>query len=169
MENHTACPSTKEYAIALLSCIDQVMERMQLARLKFLTGPLHPSIVGGLEGKSTSDAVETVVGMASDACYNRSGPRTLNLMHCYAIFIDYKKAFELADLNSTLHLLAVDKGKVLSASDRSLPKDRDFKITMVAYADDFVIISNHADVPHLLSSALSKLETVYRSTLPKQK
>ena len=198
--------------IALLSCIDKVMESMQLARLKFLTGPLHPSLVGGLEGKSTADAVATVVGMASDARYKRSGPRTLNLMHCYAIFIDYEKAFELADPDSILHLLAVDKGikghllgwlkdflqnrkgytrvqgeesdifplyqgtpqgsvlspflfnilmdKVLSVLDRSLTKDRAFKITMVAYADDLVLISNHADAPHLLSSALSKLETV---------
>jgi len=34
--------------------------------------------------------------------------------------------------------------KVLSVLDRSLTKDRAFKITMVAYADDFVLISNHA-------------------------
>ena len=96
--------------IALLSCIDKIMESMQLARLKFLTGSLHPSLVGGLEGKSTSDAIATVVGMASDARHKRSGPRTLNLMHCYAIFVDYEKAFELADPNAILHLLAVTKG-----------------------------------------------------------
>ena len=198
--------------IALLSCIDKVMESMQLARLKFLTGPLHPSLVGGLEGKSTSDAIATVVGMASDARHKRSGPRTLNLMHCYAIFIDYEKAFELADPNSILHLLAVDKGikghllgwlkdylhnrkgytrvqgeesdifplyqgtpqgsvlspflfnilmdKVLSVLDKTLSKERAFKITTVAYADDLVLISNHADAPHLLSSALAKLESI---------
>ena len=85
--------------IALLSCIDKIMESMQLERL-----------VGGLEGKSTSNAIATVVGMASDARHKRSGPRTLNLMHCYAVFVDYKKAFELADSNVILHLLAVDKG-----------------------------------------------------------
>ena len=83
---------------------------MQLARLKCITGPLHRSLAGGLGGKSTADAVETLVGMASDACYNRSAPRTLNLTHCYAFFIDYGKAFELADPDSILHLLAVDKG-----------------------------------------------------------
>ena len=188
------------------------MESMQLARLKFLTGPLHPSLVGGLEGKSTSDAIATVAGMASDARHKRSGPRTLNLMHCYAIFIDYEKAFELADPNSILHLLAVDKGikghllewlkeflhnrkgytrvqgeesdifplyqgtpqgsvlspflfnilmdKVLSVLDKTLSKERAFKITTVAYADDLVLISNHADAPHLLSSALAKLESI---------
>ena len=198
--------------IALLSCIDKVMESMQLARLKFLTGPLHPSLVGGLEGKSTSDAIATVVGMASDARHKRSGPRTLSLTHCYAIFVDYEKAFELADPNVILHLLAVDKGitgnllgwlkdflsnrkgytrvqgeesdifplyqgtpqgsvlspflfnilmdKALSVLDKSLKKDRSFKITTVAYADDLVLISNHADAPHLLTLALSKLETV---------
>ena len=198
--------------IALLSCIDKVMESMQLARLKFLTGPLHPSLVGGLEGKSTSDAIATVVGMASDARHKRSGPRTLNLMHCYAIFIDYEKAFELADPNVILHLLAVDKGikghllgwlkdflsnrkgytrlqgeesdvyplyqgtpqgsvlspflfnilmdKALSVLDKSLKKERAIKITTVAYADDLVLISNHADAPHLLTLALSKLESI---------
>ena len=61
---------------------------MQLAPLKFLTGSLHPSLFRGLESKSTYDAIATVVG----------------------IFIDYEKAFELADPNSILHLLVVDKG-----------------------------------------------------------
>ena len=64
---------------------------MQLARLKFLASPLHPSLVGGLEGKITSYALATVVGMASDAHHKRSGPRTLDLMHFYDIFIDYEK------------------------------------------------------------------------------
>ena len=50
--------------------------------------------------------------------------------------------------------------KALSVLEKSLKKDRSFKITTVAYADDLVLISNHADAPHLLTLALSKLETV---------
>ena len=58
--------------IAHLSCIDKVMESMQLARFKFLTGPLQPSLVGALERNSTSDAIATVVGIASVAPHKRS-------------------------------------------------------------------------------------------------
>ena len=198
--------------IALLSCIDKIMESMQLARLKYLTGPLHHNLMGGVAGKGTEDAIATVVGMASDARNKRSGRRTLNLLHCYAVFIDYEKAFELADPNCILHLLAVDKGikghllgwlkdflsdrkgytkvqgeesdimplyqgtpqgsvlspflynilmdKVLTVMEATLGKETSIKITIMAYADDLVLISNHADAAYILTHALGKLESV---------
>ena len=196
--------------IALLSCLDKIMERMILARLKFLVGPLHPNLMGSTEGKGTSHAIATVISMASDARHRRSGPRTLNLKHCFAVLIDYEKAFELADPTSILHLLSVDKGikghllgwlrdfltdrkgytrlqgeeseifplyqgtpqgsvlspylfnilmdKVLTVLDAAMGKQRSPKLSVIAYADDLVLISNHADAPHLLTAALGKLE-----------
>ena len=148
--------------------------------------------------------------MASDARHRRSGPRTLNLKHCFAVLIDYEKAFELADPTSILHLLSVDKGikghllgwlrdfltdrkgytrlqgeeseifplyqgtpqgsvlspylfnilmdKVLTVLDAAMGKQRSPKLSVIAYADDLVLISNHADAPHLLTAALGKLE-----------
>jgi len=50
--------------------------------------------------------------------------------------------------------------KVVSSLEKSLGKERSLKVTIVAYADDLVLISNHADAPHLLCNALSKLESI---------
>ena len=96
--------------IALLSCLAKVMERMILSRLRFLIGPLHPNLLGSTKGKGTTDAIATLTKMASDAKYNRSGPKTNALKICLAIFIDFEKAFELANITSLLSILCNDKG-----------------------------------------------------------
>ena len=96
--------------IALLSCIAKVMERMILNRLRFLIGPLHPNLMGCTKGKGTTDAIATLTKMASDAKYRRSGPRSQSLKLCLAIFIDFEKAFELANITTLLGILATDKG-----------------------------------------------------------
>ena len=44
--------------------------------------------------------------------------------------------------------------KTLFVLDKSLKKEHSFRITSVAYAD------NHRDAPHLLTIALSKLESI---------
>lgn len=134
------------------------------------------------------------------------------MKHCFAIFIDYEKAFELADPKSILHTLTVDKGvngsilgwlqdflshrkgytivqgqesdvfslfqgtpqgsvlspylfnilmdKVLTVLYKTLGEDRAPKVTVISYADDLVLISNHADAPSLLTNALSNLESI---------
>ena len=204
LESYSICPCTQEHSRGVqTNSTSQLywknIESMKLARIIFLIGSLHPKLVGGLEGKSTSDAIATIVGMASHIRHEWSGPRTRNLRHCYAIFI-------------ILHLLAVDKGikgnlsgwlkdflsnrkgntreqgeesdifplyqgisqgsvlspflfyilmdKALSVLDKSLEKERSFKITTVTYADNLVLISNHAYAQHLLTLALAKLETI---------
>jgi len=96
--------------IALLSCLAKVMERVILNRLKFLIGPLHPNLMGCTKGKGTTDAIATLTKMASDAKHRRSGPKTNSLKHCLAVFIDFEKAFELANITSLLDILCTDKG-----------------------------------------------------------
>ena len=86
------------------------MERMILNRLRFLIGPLHPNLMGCTKGKGTTDAIATLTKMASDAKYRRSGPRSQSLKLCLAIFIDFEKAFELANITTLLGILATDKG-----------------------------------------------------------
>ena len=96
--------------IALLSCLAKVMERMILARLKFLIGPLHPNLMGCTQGRGTQDAIATLGSIASDAKHRRSGPSTNTLKSCFAIFIDFEKAFELANITTILDILCTDKG-----------------------------------------------------------
>jgi ribonuclease HI len=198
--------------IALLSCIDKIMEKMILARLKHLIGPLHDNLMGCTEGRGTADAIATVVSIASDARHNRSGLKTLKRKSCYSVFIDYEKAFELADPSSILHLLTTDKGikgnllgwlqdfltdrrgftivqgassdvlplhqgtpqgsvlspylfnilvdKLLSTLENSLGPDLASKITVLSYADDLVLISNHSLAPAVLTKALQLLESI---------
>ena len=86
------------------------MERVILNRLKFLIGPLHPNLMGCTKGKGTTDAIATLTKMASDAKHRRSGPKTNSLKHCLAVFIDFEKAFELANITSLLDILCTDKG-----------------------------------------------------------
>ena len=196
--------------IALLSCIDKIMERMVLARLKFQVGPLHPSLVGCTQGRGTTDAIATLAKLASDARHGRSGPTTNSLLHCFALFVDYKQAFELANSTTILHILSTDKkvqgnmlawlqdylssrrgyttvqnsvsdplefengtpqgsilspflfniliDKLLRIIEDSLGKELSHKVTIVAYADDLVIMSNHIHAPVLLNKAIDMLE-----------
>ena len=96
--------------ISLLSCLAKVMEKMILSRLRFLIGPLHLNLLGSTKSKGTMDAIATLTKMASDAKYYRSGPSTNALKICIAIFIDFEKAFELANITSLLSILCNDKG-----------------------------------------------------------
>ena len=196
--------------IALLSCICKVMERMVLARLKFQVGPLHPNLVGGVTGRGTTDAIATVTKLASDARHRRSGPTTQSLKHCYALFIDFEKAFELANSEAILHILAAEKGikgnmlawlsdflvgrkgytivqgvesdplvlengtpqgsvlspflfnilidYLLQIIEVQLGPSLVPKLTIIAYADDIVLVSNHAFASLILSKAAYALE-----------
>ena len=196
--------------IALLSCVDKVMERMILARLKYKVGPLHDNLMGCIQGKGTADAIATLAKLASDATHRRSGPINLCLKACYAIFLDYEKAFEMADPTTILHILAVDKGisgkvlgwikdfltnrkgyssvqgvhsdtfplfngtpqgsvlspylfnilmdKLLTALDESLGPDLNRKLTVISYADDILLVSNHFAAPMILRKAIGHLE-----------
>ena len=196
--------------IALLSCIDKVLERMVLARLKFKTGPLHNFLMGGSQGKGTADAIATVISMASDAKHRRTSNKNLAIKQCLAVFIDFEKAFELADPLAILHILASDKGikgnllgwlqdfltgrqgyttvqgiksdilplfqgtpqgsvlspflfnilmdKLLVCLEKQLGKELMDKIVTMAYADDLVLISNHAHSQLILSKALHLME-----------
>ena len=196
--------------IALLSCVEKVMERMILARLKFRVGPLHVNLMGCIQGKGTMDAIATLAKLASDANHRRSGPINLALKACYAIFLDYEKAFEMADPTTILHILSADKGvtgkvlgwikdfltnrkgfayvqgersdifplfngtpqgsvlspylfnilmdKLLNVLDESLGPDLNRKLTVISYADDILLVSNHFAAPMILKKALGHLE-----------
>ena len=196
--------------IALLSCIDKIMERMVLARLKYQVGPFHPNLVGGVSGRGTTDAIATVAKLASDARHRRSGPTTNALYHCFALFIDFEKAFELANSSAILYILASEKGvkgnmlawlkdylegrkgytivqgvesdplplengtpqgsvlspflfnilidNLLQTIELQCGQDMVPKVTTIAYADDIVLVSNHAYAPTLLNKASYSLE-----------
>ena len=187
------------------------MERMVLARLKFKIGPLHHNLMGCVQGKGTMDAVATLAKLASDSKHRRSGSSTLGVKACYAIFLDYEKAFEMADPTTILNILAVDKGvtgkmlgwiqdflsnrkgfsvvqgersdtfplfngtpqgavlspylfnilidKLLRVLEDSLGPDITKNITIVSYADDLMMASNHSAAPMILEKALSHLES----------
>ena len=98
--------------IALLSCMGKVMEQMILNRLKHIVGPLHPNLMGCTQGKGTTDAIATFANIVSDVKHRRSGPATKPLNAAYAIFIDYMKAFELANSSVILSILCEEKGVV---------------------------------------------------------
>ena len=98
--------------IALLSCIGKIMEHMILNRLKHIVGPLHPNLMGCTQGKGTTDAIASFANIVSDAKHNRSGPTTNALKFAFAIFIDYVKAFELANSTVILSVLCEEKGVV---------------------------------------------------------
>ena len=196
--------------IALLSCIDKVMEKMMLNRLSYIVGPLHPNLMGCTQGKGTTDAVASLGNIVSDAKYKRSGPKTNALTKAFAIFIDYEKAFELANSTVISHTLVRDKGvngnmlgwlkdylterkgyttvlgqkseimslyqvipqgsvlslylfnilmdKLLRTIDTQLPEFAKTQITIISYADDIVITSNHFYAKHILSLALDILQ-----------
>ena len=198
--------------IALLSCICKVMERMVLCRLKYKVGPFHHGLVGGVSGRGTTDAIATVAKLAADARHNRSGPTTNNLRHCYALFIDFEKAFELANSGAILQILASEKGvngnmlawlkdylsdrkgytivqgvesdpihlengtpqgsvlspflfnvlidKLLQTIESELGPVAFPKVTVIAYADDIALVSNHAFGPALMNKAAYALEIV---------
>jgi len=193
--------------IALLSCICKVMERMVLARLKSRVGPFHEGLVGGVSGRGTTDAIATVAKLAADARHKCSGPNT----NCYAVFIDFEKAFELANSSAILQVLASDKGvngnmlawlkdylsdrkgytivqgvesepihlengtpqgsvlspflfnvlidKLLRLIESELGPEVFQKLTVIAYADDIALISNHSLGPALMNKGVYMLET----------
>jgi ribonuclease HI len=90
----------------------KVMEQMVLNRLKHIVGPLHPNLMGCTQGKGTTDAIATLANIVSDVKHRRSGPCTKPLKAAYAIFIDYMKAFELANSSVVLSILCEEKGVV---------------------------------------------------------
>ena len=78
--------------ISLLSCIEKTAERMVLKRLIYKTGPLHPQLYAYREGVGTTECITDVLN-----CIN-NGKAT-------AVFIDFEKAFELANAAAILHSL----------------------------------------------------------------
>ena len=187
------------------------MEKMILNRLTYIVGPLHHNLMGSTQGRGTTDAIGTLGKIASDAKFNRSGPKTKALKMAFAIFIDFEKAFELANSTVILHTLAHDKGvkgnllgwlkdflterkgyctvlgqksetlplhngtpqgavlspylfnilmdKLLHTIYSQLPEYAQEQITVVSYADDIVLTSNHFFSKHILELALHLLES----------
>ena len=78
--------------ISLLSCLEKVAEKMVLKRLQFKTGPLHPNLYAYREGVGTTECIMDVL-----SCINNKA--------AIIVFLDLKKAFELASLAAFLDSL----------------------------------------------------------------
>ena len=82
--------------ISLTSCLAKLAERMILQRLQWKIGPPHPNIYGFTPATSTSHAISTLLYKIT------SRPQTVS----YLVFIDIEKAFEMANSQAILTLLA---------------------------------------------------------------
>ena len=82
--------------ISLASCLEKTAERMALNRLQYKTGPLHPKLYAYRKGIGTTECIMDLL-----SCINNK--------RATIAFLDYEKAFELANPVAVLHSL-VRKG-----------------------------------------------------------
>ena len=106
--------------ISLLPTISKVMESMVTNRLtKQISSKLHPNLIGFLKDRGTEDGIAALVNHLSKQLYKENSTvienRDIYKHPTMIAFIDFSKAFELADqrvILSTLAKLGV-KGKML--------------------------------------------------------
>ena len=106
--------------ISLLPTVSKVMESMVTNRLtKQIRNKLHPNLIGFLKDRGTEDGIAALVSHLSKQLYRENSTivenRDRNRYTTMIAFIDFSKAFELADqrvILSTLARLGV-KGKML--------------------------------------------------------
>ena len=96
--------------ISLLCTIDKIMERMVLPRLQYKYGPLHPNVRAFCTERGTDDCLNTLLTLINIKISKATKHRPM------AVFLDLEKAFELANDNIILDLLASKgiNGKMLS-------------------------------------------------------
>ncbi len=85
--------------ITLLSCFEKTMERMILKQLKSKTGSVYPNVFRFRRGRSTNDAMYTLVGLVSEWIQRKSETSLVNGSQAapVTVLIDLTRAFKSCD------------------------------------------------------------------------
>ncbi|KAK3889194.1 hypothetical protein Pcinc_006765 [Petrolisthes cinctipes] len=131
--------------ISLLSCLAKTAEKMVLARLQWYIGPSHPHIFGYNRGVSTADSILALM-------------THINHRPTVAVFIDLKKAFELASPHAILDAL-VKKGVLgrMLAWLRDFLQHRRGRVRFQGHKSSFQEMENGTPQGSILSPLLFNL------------
>ena len=128
--------------ISLLSCIEKTAEKMVLKRLIFKTGPLHPQLYAYREGVGTTECISDVLN-----CINNN--------KALIVFIDFEKAFELANPAAILHSLVTKgiKGHLL-AWTKNYSTNRQARVKFQGHVSQYKNLENGTPQGGILSPFL---------------
>ena len=148
---------TSHRPISLLSCIEKTAEKMVLKRLIYKTGPLHPQLYAYREGVGTTECITDVLN-----CINNK--------QATVVFIDFEKAFELANPAAILYSLVQRgiKGHLL-AWTKNYSTNREARVRFQGHISQYKILENGTPQGGILSPFLFNIlmENIASIILPR--